>query len=117
MRESSKLPANLIDSSNQIASGCGAQTGSTFIAIGRGGILQNPSHKLITNRTWLDIRGLSISRKRNENTDEIIKIISKPAIVEATGFIRHENGEIELVAAQNTPFTSKEVPNCSSLNT
>ncbi len=42
---------------------------------------------------------------------------NKPAIVEATGFIRNANGEIELVAAQNTPFMTKQVVNCSGTNT
>ncbi len=111
-----ELPANLIDPSNQIVAGCAAQTGNTFVSTGRGGIAKNPNQQVDVNLTWSDIRDLSAFRQQNNNI-QATQISNKPAIVEATGFIRNQNGEIELVAAQNTPFTSKEVPSCSSLNT
>ena len=40
-------------------------------------------------------------------------ISNKTAIVEATGFKRHENGEIELISVDNKPFTTKKVAECS----
>ncbi len=111
-----ELPTNVIDSSNQISSGCAAQTRSNFVVTGRGGIPQNPIQSLYSNPNWSDLRDLSASRKRNNNI-EITEISDKPAIVEANGFIQNEDGEIELVAAQSTPFNTEEVPNCSGANT
>ncbi len=108
-----ELPTNTIDPSNQILSGCAAQTGSTFAVTGRGGIPHNPSQHLNLNFTWYDLRDLSASRKRNNNNSEITSISNQPAIVEATGFIRNEKGEIELVASDNNPFNTTQAPTCS----
>ncbi|BAY83539.1 hypothetical protein NIES267_30280 [Calothrix parasitica NIES-267] len=111
-----ELPENLTDSSNQIAAGCSNKSGNSFIATGKGGIPQNPQEQFNINRSWSDIRNLSAFRKLNNNS-EITSISNKLEIIEATAFIRNENGEIELVAAQNTPFNTTQVSNCSSLNT
>ena len=40
-----ELPVALSDSSQQIATGCSNNTGSSFVATGRGGIPQNPTNK------------------------------------------------------------------------
>ncbi len=111
-----ELPTNLIDPSNQIEKGCAAQTGNTFVATGRGGITKDPNQQVDINNTWSDIRDLSAYRKRNNNI-QATQISNKPAIVEATGFVRNEKGEIELVATQNKPFKTKQVLNCSGHNT
>ncbi|MEO1428610.1 MAG: hypothetical protein AAFV71_05970 [Cyanobacteria bacterium J06633_8] len=55
---------------------------------------QNPNEHVDAKRTWSDIRDLSAYRKPSNNTVENTQISKKPAIVEATGFIRNENGEI-----------------------
>ncbi len=112
-----ELPTNVIDSTNQIEKGCAAQTGSNFVVTGRGGMPQNPTQSLYSNPTWSDIRDLSVSRKRNNNIVETTEISNKPAIVEATGFIRNEDGEVELVAVQQQPLKTKQVSNCSGTNT
>ncbi len=111
-----ELNLELADSSQQIASGCSSNTGNTFVSTGKGGIPQNPNEQVDANLTWSDIRDLSAYRKRN-NITENTQISNQPAIVEATGFIRNENGEIELVATQNKPFTPEKIINCSGLNT
>ena len=112
-----ELSAELSDSSQQIASGCSSNTDSTFVATGRGGIPQNPSQSLNFNHTWSDIRNLYAFHKRINNNPEITTISKKPAIVEATGFIRNEKGEIEFVASINKRFNTKKVSNCSGINT
>ncbi|AFY54832.1 filamentous hemagglutinin family N-terminal domain protein [Rivularia sp. PCC 7116] len=111
-----ELPVKLADSSQKIASGCAAKTGNTFVATGRGGIPQNPNEQVDTSNTWSDIRDLSAYRKPNNNSENT-SISKKPAIIEATGFIRNRNGEIELVALQNTPFNKQQASNCSGINT
>ncbi|MEM9922801.1 MAG: hypothetical protein AAF915_03440 [Cyanobacteria bacterium P01_D01_bin.50] len=103
----------LADSSQQIASGCSSNARSSFVATGRGGMPQNHLEAVDINPTWSDIRDLSTFRQRNSNS-EVTTISNKPAIIEATGFIRNEKREIELVALKNTPFTTKQVADCSS---
>ncbi|MEM1395332.1 MAG: S-layer family protein, partial [Cyanobacteria bacterium P01_H01_bin.150] len=112
-----ELPKELTDSSQQIAQGCSNQSSNSFVATGRGGIPQNPQQYINSNQYWSDIRDLSVSRKSNNNNTEITRISNKPAIVEATGFIRNSKGEIELVSFQNQPLSTKQVPNCSGKNT
>ncbi len=112
-----ELSVDLADSSQQIASGCSSNTGNTFVSTGRGGIPQNPNEQVDENFTWSDIRDLSAYRKQKSNITQVTNTSNKPAIVEATGFIRNTDGEIELVAAQNIPFATKQVANCSGANT
>jgi filamentous hemagglutinin family protein len=113
-----ELPVELADSSQKITTGCLNQTSSNFVATGRGGIPRNPNHYLISNQTWFDIKNLSVTgKKKNNNTVETTNILSQPKIVEATGFIRNANGEIELVAVENTPFNTKQISKCSGANT
>ena len=111
-----ELPVALTDSSQEIATGCSNNSGSSFVATGRGGIPQNPSEQVNENLTWFDIRDLSVYRQRKNNT-ETTQISNKPEIVEATGFMRNQDGEIEFVASENMPFTTKQVSNCSGANT
>ncbi len=109
------LPTELTDSSQKIATGCSKQNRNSFVAIGRGGIPYNPSQSLNHNNIWSDLRNFSASRKQTDNSAKITRLSNKPAIVEATGFRRNKKGEIELVAAQNKPFTASF--NCKVNNT
>ena len=111
-----ELPVALTDSSQQIASGCSSNSDSSFVATGRGGIAKNPNQQVDVNPTWSDIRDLSAYRKPNNNS-KVTTISNKPANVEATGFIRHENGEIEFVALENKPLGNKQVANCNGMST
>ncbi|BAY01235.1 S-layer family protein [Anabaena sp. PCC 7938] len=61
-----ELPTNATDPSQQIATGCSNNTGSSFVATGRGGIPQNPNQEVKSDdydglrlRTWSDIRDIS----------------------------------------------------------
>ncbi|AFY56729.1 filamentous hemagglutinin family N-terminal domain protein [Rivularia sp. PCC 7116] len=112
-----ELPVALSDSSQQIAAGCASNIGSTFIATGKGGIPQNPNEYVNNNLNWFDIRDLSAFRKPNKNTVENTQISNERAVLEATGFIRNTEGEIELVALKNTSFTTKQAAECSAANT
>ncbi len=106
-----ELPTNVIDTSNQIASGCLAQPGNTFVITGRGGMPQNPSQNLILNRTWYDLRDLSVHRNQSDNITQTPA--SKPRkIVEATTWIRNSEGEIEFVAL-NSSVRVPQIAACS----
>ncbi|MDZ8105799.1 MAG: S-layer family protein [Nostoc sp. DedQUE12a] len=91
-----ELPQNLVDSSQQIATGCSANTGSSFVATGRGGVPQNPIQEVRSDRPWSDIRDMSAYRKTSTVTAQIPK--SPEVIVQATSWHRNAQGKIELIA-------------------
>ncbi len=96
-----ELPVRLVDSSQQIASGCAHHTGSSFVATGRGGIPQNPNQQLTSDRTWSDIRNLSAHRKTGEVTAQIPETLEP--LVKATSWRRNAQGKIEVVSDKSPP--------------
>ncbi|MEH2357218.1 S-layer family protein [Nostoc sp.] len=102
-----KLPTNLTDPSQQIASGCSANQGSRFVITGRGGVPQNPNQDVTSNvydglrlSTWSDVRDISEYRKTGEVTAQMPE--SSEVLVQATSWHRNTQGKIELIAAQPT---------------
>ncbi|MEA5513411.1 S-layer family protein [Nodularia sp. UHCC 0506] len=91
-----ELPANVTDQSQQIATGCADTSGSSFIATGRGGIPQNPTQEVKSDRPWSDVRDISAF----QNTPQIqAQIPTQPKIpIQATSWHRNAQGKIELVA-------------------
>ncbi|MBV6624367.1 MAG: filamentous hemagglutinin N-terminal domain-containing protein [Rivularia sp. (in: Bacteria)] len=112
-----ELPVKLSDSSQQISTGCLSTTDSNFIVTGRGGIPRNPNHYLISNQSWFDTSNLSLSHRTTNDTTATVNISTQSAIIEATGFIRNQDGEIELVAAENKPVLISQTSDCSGNNT
>ena len=109
------LPANLVDSSQQIATGCADGQGSSFVATGRGGIPQNPIQAVGNDRTWSDLRDLSAYRKA-EHATSAQPLAAKPMLLQATTWQRHPDGSAELLADQ--PATSlPTVTTCSGTAT
>ncbi len=107
-----ELPANVTDSSQQIATGCATDTGSSFVATGRGGIPQNPTQELRSDRTWSDVRDISAYGQNNSVT---VQIPSSPEVLmQATSWRMNPEGKIELVANKSTqtqpPLTCAAVP-------
>ncbi|MEH2133659.1 MAG: S-layer family protein [Nostoc sp.] len=96
-----ELPANVTDPSQQIATGCANNQGSQFVATGRGGIPQNPTQEIGSDRTWSDIRDISAYRKTGGVTAQIPE--SPEVLVQATSWHRNELGKIELVADKSPP--------------
>ncbi|QIR41683.1 filamentous hemagglutinin N-terminal domain-containing protein [Tolypothrix sp. PCC 7910] len=92
-----ELPVNLTDSSQQIATGCSNNTGSSFVATGRGGVPQNPMQEVRSDRTWSDTRDISAFRQ----TQALQSQISQPSkpLLQATSWHRRADGKIEIVAA------------------
>jgi len=66
------------------------------VATGRGGIPQNPTQEVGSDRTWSDTRDISAYRNTSAVTAEIPK--SPEVLVEATGWRRNAQGKIELFA-------------------
>nr|WP_238846365.1 S-layer family protein [Nostoc edaphicum] len=109
-----KLPTNVTDSSQQIATGCSNNIGSSFVATGRGGVPQNPTQEVRSDDTWSDIRDISAYRKMGEVTVQISK--SPNLLVQAINWHRNAQGKIELVADQSStqmqqPLTCAAVSN------
>ncbi|BAY99427.1 filamentous hemagglutinin-like protein [Tolypothrix tenuis PCC 7101] len=94
-----ELPVNITDPSQQIATGCAANTASSFVATGRGGLPQNPMQEVMSDRTWSDIRDISAYRKIGERITHTPK--SPTVLIAATSWHRNAQGKIELVAHQS----------------
>ncbi|MBD2435500.1 S-layer family protein [Nostoc sp. FACHB-110] len=108
-----QLPVNITDPAQQIARGCNANTGSSFVAIGRGGVPQNPMQQVWSDRTWSDIRDISAFHKIQSAQAQMKK--SPETLVQATGVHRRLDGTIELIANKSsipvqTQLTCKAVP-------
>jgi filamentous hemagglutinin family protein len=108
-----ELPANVMDPSQEIATGCTDNQGSSFVATGRGGIPQNPTQEVRSDvygglrlRTWSDIRNISTYSK----TESVqAKITSSPEVLmQATSWHMNPEGKIELVA--NKASTQTQPP-------
>jgi filamentous hemagglutinin family protein len=107
-----ELPVNLVDSSQQIATGCSSNTGSSFVATGRGGIPQNPNQQVTNDRTWSDTRDLSAYRKPNEITAQMPP--SAETLIQATSWRRNAEGKIQLVAGK-TPTQMQSSLTCAAI--
>ncbi|MBD2593100.1 S-layer family protein [Nostoc spongiaeforme FACHB-130] len=108
-----ELPANVSDPSQQIASGCADTNSSSFVATGRGGVPQNPTQEVRSDRTWSDTRDISAFHTKQPAQAQISK--SPETLVQATGAYRRIDGTIELVANKSsipvpTQLTCKAVP-------
>ncbi|AFZ56322.1 filamentous hemagglutinin family outer membrane protein [Anabaena cylindrica PCC 7122] len=98
-----ELPENVTDPSQQIATGCSDNSGSSFVATGRGGLPQNPNQQTrrdVYDRlhlsTWSDIRDISAYRGNSAVTAQIPE--SLKSLISATSWHRNTQGKIELIA-------------------
>ncbi|QLE56634.1 S-layer family protein [Nostoc sp. TCL26-01] len=109
-----QLSENVIDPSKLIATGCSANSGSSFVATGRGGVPQNPTQQVTSDvydglhlRSWSDIRDLSAFRQTRTATAQIPH--SPKAIIQATSWHRNGQGKIELVASKSPAFVQQSL--------
>jgi filamentous hemagglutinin family protein len=99
-----KLPADVADPSQQIATGCVGSEGSSFVATGRGGVPQNPTNQMTGDRPWNDMRDLSAYRQPGHAVTQMPA--PPPALVQASTWHRHADGTVELIADQFSPGMS-----------
>jgi filamentous hemagglutinin family protein len=85
-----ELPVNLTDSARQIAQACSPQQQSNrFVVTGRGGLSIDPAERLNGTLVWVEGQGVRGAREpEREKTG---------SIVEMTGWVRHQDGNTELV--------------------
>ena len=93
-----ELPLDVIDSNQQIASGCIANSGNSFAITGKGGFPANPNNNLHSQIVWNDLREIDIANNRSAIFQKPIK---PKRIVEATGMVIDAEGNVEFVAQSN----------------
>ncbi len=105
------LPAEVVDASGLIASGCGAgsrQGQSEFIITGRGGIPSSPSDTLSSDAVWTDLRPTlrataRVGEGESERNSPHHSVTSAPRkLVEAQGWVVNNKGEVVLTAQAPT---------------
>ncbi len=106
------LPTDPIDSTQQITQGCAASDGNTFVVTGRGGTPENPLDTLRNTASWGDVRdwrrleaeASARSGVHNHlhyqplNPRPLRESIEDTSFVEATTWIRLDDGSVQLVA-------------------
>jgi len=90
-----ELPKNPLSTREQITNACENVGENTFVVSGRGGVSENPSQVLRSQRTWQDLRILE-----QGNRPQALSTPSIP-IIEAQNWVTEENGQVSLVAAQS----------------
>ncbi|MEQ9621027.1 two-partner secretion domain-containing protein [Coleofasciculus chthonoplastes] len=110
-----RLPENFTQPSDQIATGCVAETGNSFVVTGRGGLPEDPSQILRGRTLWQDLRAVDLDEENLEKTEhednrqqfpssreeiqpEENLTSRRSSIVEAKGWVIDDDGNIELVA-------------------
>jgi len=113
-----ELPVNLVDASNQISNACtpgGSQFQNEFVITGRGGLPMSPTEPLQESNTlesWVRLKPQGISTANTTIKPPSTKVKDKKQIVEATGWIVDEDGNIEFVADTNrvNPRSNGQTP-------
>jgi filamentous hemagglutinin family protein len=85
-----ELPVDTIDPSQKIATGCGAQRDSSFVATGRGGLPKDPMQVATSDRPWSDLRSITMARPNP-------RITAATMSIEATAIITNAQGQIVLI--------------------
>lgn len=110
------LPANIVDVSSLVAQGCSADggnlgtEGSEFVVIGRGGLPPTPAEATRSDTALVDL-GKPIQSKENRASASTSSnsVSSSPApLVEASGWVIGEKGEVTLTAA--FPTVTSDIP-------
>ncbi|MGE5655720.1 MAG: hypothetical protein ACM37W_03825, partial [Actinomycetota bacterium] len=115
-----ELPAKVVDPSQQIVTGCADSRGSRFVVTGRGGVPPNPTQQVADDRTWGDVRDLSAYRQTQVTTTPA-EPKAEIYLREASTWVRHADGKVELIATQSptqlqTPVTCSGVSSYSGVS-
>jgi filamentous hemagglutinin family protein len=116
-----ELSINLVDASQQIATGCGDENQSKgfMIVTGRGGMSSSPTEPLIGDAVIADWVALTVEGENNvasiENTTVTMQrntqkddFVNSSPIVEAQGWVINNKGDVVLVAS--TPSIRPDTP-------
>ncbi len=106
-----QLPTDVIDSSQEVASGCSVNQANSFTVVGKGGLAANPQDIVAEVKVWRDLRDLSVINNGKKRSIQV-KNNSPRKIVEATGWVVDEEGNIEFVAESETQNNWQKASNC-----
>ncbi len=106
-----KLPSDVVDSSQEVASGCSTNQGNSFTVVGKGGLAANPEEAVAEVNVWQDLRDLSILDNGKKMSVQV-KNDSPKKIVEATGWVVDKQGNVEFVAQSGIQNSWQKVSNC-----
>ncbi|MEQ8969890.1 MAG: filamentous hemagglutinin N-terminal domain-containing protein [Coleofasciculus sp. C1-SOL-03] len=115
-----KLPDQLADTSNQVVKTCAAAEGNVFTITGRGGVPSDPTAPIRGQTLLSDVRDFAATAPENqpqaqESVPNSVESTSERRyLVEATGWVKNEQGEIELVAAVPQETLPNQYANCHS---
>lgn len=94
-----------IDPTNQVIVGCAAANGNSFTVTGRGGLPENPTTPIRAQTIWRDLQDYSTATA-SANTYPPNSPASNLPIVEATGWVINNLGQVELVASSPSLISS-----------
>ncbi|RMH78940.1 MAG: S-layer family protein [Cyanobacteria bacterium J007] len=116
-----EFPSEVRDASNQIATGCAADSGNVFVVTGRGGLPENPTQLFQRHQAWRDLRSPATAEREDfrettnpatpETQNRRGMLQRSPFAIEATEWTVGSQGEIILKAAGNgssdpSPFSA-----------
>ncbi|ELS00668.1 filamentous hemagglutinin family N-terminal domain [Xenococcus sp. PCC 7305] len=113
-----ELPDQTTDPSDRIIAGCGAVEGNSFTITGRGGLPENPTNSIRGQAVLSDLRDFTdADSDPNLPTVKLERSRSQvpKSIVQVSGWLVNQDGEVELVATlpQETKFLNR--PDCQDL--
>ncbi|MFB2839700.1 filamentous hemagglutinin N-terminal domain-containing protein [Floridanema evergladense] len=108
-----QLPENFTDISDGIVAGCSASQGNSFVITGRGGLPEDPNQTLRGSTVWRDLRAFGepgrreteVQRDGDTEKHSRIQNPSSQFPVEATGWVKNADGQVQLVT-QSPPQNS-----------
>lgn len=92
-----ELTSTPIDPNHQVIVGCSAAHGNSFTVTGRGGLPENPTTTIRGQTIWRDLQDYSTATE-SANTSDQNPPPSNAQIIEATGWVINDLGQVELVA-------------------
>ncbi len=90
------LPIDIIDPNQTIATDCSSDQSGSFVVTGRGGVPENPTQKLSSDRVWQDLR--AIAGGDAAPSFATTRTIHASALLEATTWLLNAQGQPELIA-------------------
>ena len=106
-----ELPAQLVDASNLIATGCTPGGENKFIITGRGGLPLNPGQVLSTDAVQVDLVELSASGENRSSatpSTNSTKESASTTMMEANGWTFNNNAQVVLTAS--VPTATHDIP-------
>jgi filamentous hemagglutinin family protein len=111
------LPVDIVDPNQQIAQGCDAVQGGSFVATGRGGVPQDPTQIIKPDRPWSDLRAIDTEDRATIFIGKGSANAQSPnptsSLIEATNWQRNPDGSVEILASAPRNPASSSIATCA----